>query len=399
MTGRDPLEEHRASTPLELLFDLTFVVAFSQISSQTARFLEVDDLRTALISFVFSTFAVGWAWINYSWLASAYDNDDVFFRIATLVEMVGVLVMALGIPPFFHSVALGHVDLRVMVAGYVVMRVAAVALWIRAAINDPAHRATCIAYASDITIAQIGWVALLFADPSLGWAIGAGIALILVELAGPIVAELHFGRSPWHPHHIAERYGLLVIITLGEVILGTIVSVSAVVQSQGWSTEAVLVAAGGTTLAFGLWWVYFQVPSGPILARHPARAFAWGYLHQFLFASLVGIGAGLHVAAQVITHSAEVDATFALLCVAVPVLVFEVLLYVLYSLLVLELDPLHIGLFLGGVALLAVSVVAVSLGVSIGVALLIVAASPVVTIVGYETVGWRHEQAVLERNS
>src|SRR5918993_800512 len=120
MTGRDPEERHRSSTPLELLFDLTFVVAFSQISSQAAHYLEEGDVGTAIGGFALSTFAVSWAWINYSWLASAYDNDDIFFRIATLVEMLGVLILALGVPPVFHSLAEGeHLDNGVTVAGYV----------------------------------------------------------------------------------------------------------------------------------------------------------------------------------------------------------------------------------------------------------------------------------------
>src|SRR6187402_2502368 len=119
MTGRDPRESHRSSTPLELLFDLTFVVAFSQISSEAAHFLEMGDVGTALSAFAISTFAVTWAWINYSWLASAYDNDDIFFRVATLVEMLGVLIVALGVPPVFESFAEGeHLDNSVMVAGY-----------------------------------------------------------------------------------------------------------------------------------------------------------------------------------------------------------------------------------------------------------------------------------------
>ncbi len=138
-----PAESHRAATPLELLFDLTFVVAFSQISAQTAHYLELGDLSTALSGFAFTTFAVAWAWINYSWLASAYDNDDIFFRVATLIVMVGVLVVALGVPAVFHSIEEGgHLDNGVMVAGYVIMRVATVALWLRAAEHDPARRKT-----------------------------------------------------------------------------------------------------------------------------------------------------------------------------------------------------------------------------------------------------------------
>jgi low temperature requirement protein LtrA len=279
-----------------------------------------------------------------------------------------------------------------------VVRVAAVALWIRAAKHDPEHRRTALAYATNISIAQVGWVLLIFLNLPISTTFGAALLLIAFELAGPLYAETKYGRTPWHPHHIAERYGLLVIITLGEIVLGTILAISAVVESpEGWSLEAVLIALGGTTLVFALWWSYFTMPSGPMLARHQGRAWVWGYGHIPLFGSLIGIGAGLHVASQVIAHEAHVDAAFALTCVAIPVLAFEVMLFVLYTLLVREFDPFHIWLFVGAVAVLAVAVAAVSAGLSIGGALLIVAASPLVIVVGYETVGWRHQAAVLER--
>lgn len=399
MTGRDPDEAHRVSTPLELLFDLTFVVAFSQISTEAAHYLEVGDVGPALGGFQFATFAVIWAWINYSWLASAYDNDDIFFRLATMVEMVGVLIVALGIPPVFESLAHGHVlDNGVLVAGYVIMRVAAVALWLRAAKNDPPRRRTALAYAINISIAQVFWVLLIFVNLPIGPTFAIATILILFELAGPVFAELRFGATPWHGHHIAERYGLLTIITLGEIVLGTILAISAVVQAQGWTLEAGMVALAGTALVFGLWWVYFMMPSGRILSRFRERRFVWGYGHIFLFASLVGVGTGLHVAAQVISHEAHVDATFALLTVAIPVLAFEIVAFMLYALLLKEFDPFHVWLFVAGVAVLALSVAAAAAGASIGTSLLIVAASPFVIVVGYETVGYRHQEAALERN-
>lgn len=398
MTGRDPNERHRASTPLELLFDLTFVVAFSQISSQAAHYLELGDLAPALAGFGMGVFAATWAWINYSWLASAYDNDDIFFRIATLVEMIGVLVLALGIPQVFSSIAAGaHVDNGILVSGYVIMRVAAVALWIRAAKHDPARRSTCLAYATNIAVAQLGWIALIFLELPFATTAVLIAVLVLIELAGPLVAERKYGPTPWHPHHIAERYGLVVIITLGEIVLGTILAISAVVQVQGWTLEAALVALGGSTLVFALWWVYFTLPSGVLLARHRERGFAWGYSHIVLFASLIGVGAGLHVAAQVISHEAHVDATFALLCVAVPVLVVELMVFALYGLLSREFNVLHLVLLIAGALILVASVAAVAIGASIGVALLIAAASPVAIVVGYETVGYRYQAALLDR--
>jgi len=89
MSGRDPAEQHRTATPLELLFDLTFVVGFSAVSTQAALLLEKGHWSAAVIGFGLGVFAISWAWVNYAWLASAYDNDDVFFRIATLIEMIG----------------------------------------------------------------------------------------------------------------------------------------------------------------------------------------------------------------------------------------------------------------------------------------------------------------------
>jgi low temperature requirement protein LtrA len=398
MSGRDPGERHRTATPLELLFDLAFVVSFSQVATQTARYLELGQVGIALAGFAFTIFGAIWAWINYSWLASAYDTDDIFFRVATLIEMIGVLVFALGIPPVFASIAAGaHLDTGVIVAGYVIMRFGTVALWLRAAHDDPARRQTCLAYAINISIAQAVWIALIFINLPIWPTFAIAGVLVVFELLGPFFAESRFTPTPWHPHHIGERYGLLVIIGLGEVVLGVILTISAGVEESGWSVESGLLAFGGASLAFGLWWTYFAIPWGELLERNRPRAFSFGYLHYFVYAAIVGIGAGLHLAAQVIARDAHVDAAFAVWWVALPVLLYEVMLLGLYAILVRRLDPFHLWLFAGAVAALALAVAAVGLGASLGWALVIVACSPAVIVVGYETVGWRHGSEMMAR--
>src|SRR4051794_30663999 len=165
MGGRDPQQPHRASTPLELLFDLTFVIAFGTAANELAHALSAGHVGAGLIGFGFATFAVSWAWINFTWFASAYDTDDWVFRLATLVQMLGVLVLALGLPAMFASIERGaSVDNRVMVGGYVVMRLAMVFQWLRAARQDPGRRAACLTYATTITVGQAGWVVLAVAD-------------------------------------------------------------------------------------------------------------------------------------------------------------------------------------------------------------------------------------------
>ena len=108
MTGRDPHEPHRAATPLELLYDLTFVVAFGVAGNEAAHYVAEGHWRTGLIGFGFAMFAVIWAWIQNTWFASAYDTDDWIYRLLTMVQMVGVLVLALGLPPMFESIEHGR---------------------------------------------------------------------------------------------------------------------------------------------------------------------------------------------------------------------------------------------------------------------------------------------------
>src|SRR5687767_3452152 len=163
MGGRDRQETHRVATPLELLFDLTFVVSFGLAASQLAHALAEGHYASGLLGFGLASFGICWAWMNFSWFASAYDTDDWIFRIVTMVQMIGVLVLAIGLPRMFASIEHGeHLDYSVMVLGYVIMRIALVFQWLRAARQDPARRRACVTYALVVSFAQLGWVGLIF---------------------------------------------------------------------------------------------------------------------------------------------------------------------------------------------------------------------------------------------
>ena len=143
-------EQHRVATPLELLFDLTFVIAFGIAANEFAHMLAENHVGAGPARrSPFATFAMCWAWINFTWFASAYDTDDWIYRVMTMLQMVGVIILALGFPPMYASIEHGeHVDNRVMVAGYVVMRIALVGQWLRAAKQDPDRRSACLTYAT-----------------------------------------------------------------------------------------------------------------------------------------------------------------------------------------------------------------------------------------------------------
>ena len=345
--------------------------------------------------FAFAMFAICWAWINFSWFASAYDTDDWFFRVATMVQMIGVLVLALGLPDLFHSIDEGHtIDNRTMVAGYVIMRVSMIALWLRVAQHDPARRRIALTYVTTIAIAQVGWVALAILHLDLAPTVVGALVLYMIELVGPFIAEHKGDGTPWHPHHIAERYSLLTIITLGEGIFGTVTTVSAVVEGHGWSRDAIVLVVAGIGLTFGLWWCYFLIPAGNALAHFRARSFAWGYGHMLIFASIAATGAGLHVAAYVIEGEATISIAGAVLAVALPVALFLLTLYAIYSVLLWDFDPFHIALLAGGFAVLALAVLLAFNGASLALCLLLLTLAPFVTVVGYETIGHRHAAAV-----
>jgi low temperature requirement protein LtrA len=401
MVGRDPNEPHRAATPLELLFDLTFVVGFGVAADQLAHLLAEGHLASGLIGFGFAMFAVCWAWINFSWFASAYDTDDWPFRVATMVQMVGVLIFTLGLPDVFASIDQGHhLNNTVAVAGYVVMRVAMGFQWFRAASQDPARRGACLTYLTTILVAQVGWVALLFVEASVSVLVAflCMVPLVLIELAGPWIAETRKGGTPWHAQHIAERYGLLAIIALGELVIGTVASLGAVVGRQGWSLNAALVGVAGTGLTFGMWWVYFLIPSAGVLQAHRERVFPWGYGHIVIFTAIAATGAGLHVAASFIQGQAHISGVATVLTVAVPVGLFVLTVYALHTYLVREGDPFHLSLLAGTAAVLVVAVFMATVGVSMAWCLLIVTLAPAVTVVGYEALGYRHLAAILDRN-
>ena len=314
MSGRDPEEDHRAATPLELFFDLCFVVAVAQASVALHHELAEGHVLDGALFFGMTFFAIWWAWMNFTWFASAYDTDDVLYRLLTFVQIAGVLVIASGVERAFSEL-----DYSAVTVGYVILRIGLVAQWLRVAIEHPDRRQTALRYALGVTLVQIGWVSRLFLPPELGMA--AFAPLVVLELLVPVWAESTGRPTPFHRGHIAERYGLFTIIVLGECILAASTAVQEAVTAGGLSLQLLTLAAGGLLLVLAMWWAYFKHDS----AAEPTelrQAFIWGYGHYFVFAAVAATGAGLHVAIDLTHQDAEIGPTVAALAVAVPVIVY-----------------------------------------------------------------------------
>ena len=323
MRARHPGEPHRVSTPLELLFDLCFVVAVAQAAVGLDHAFVENHVLTGVLQYLMVFFAIWWAWMNFTWFASAYDNDDVPYRLTVLVQIAGSLVMAAGIPRAFEDG--GN---AVMVTGYVIMRLAMVTQWLRAAAADPPRRRTDLLYAVGVTVVQLYWLALLLVPAEVffvGFVVG-----VIAELAVPVIAE-RASPTTFHPHHIAERYGLFTVIVLGEsVTAATLAFQSALDEADDGGTLIGLAVAGVVTL-FCLWWMYFDHEANPSL--NTARStFIWGYGHYFVFASAAAVGAGLVVAVSYqreLTHG--IGYVLSATATTVPVAIYLVAVALLHS--------------------------------------------------------------------
>ena len=311
---RDPTEAHRVASPLELFTDLCFVVAISQAASSLHVHLSDGGGGRGILGFAMVFFAIFWAWLNFSWFASAYDNDDVGYRLLTLLHVLGSLVLAAGIPGMVDG------DFALGVLGYLIMRSSLVMQWLRVAADDPPRRNTARRYATGIVVVQLCWVAFIFLPHALE--VPAFSLGVVGELLVPVWAE-RAGVTPWHPHHIAERYSLFYIIVLGETVLSTTVAIQQALTAHDLHAGLISEVAGGVLIVFSLWWLYFSRNDGEALARVHDRynhdTFLWGYGHYVLFASGAAIGAGLAARVDVWRHnsaSSHLETAFA---VTVPV--------------------------------------------------------------------------------
>ncbi len=329
MIGRDPAQSHRAASPLELLFDLTFVVAIAQAASGLHHGLVDGHAGEVLLGFPLIFFGIWWAWMNFTWFASAYDTDDAIYRLTVLLQLSGVLVVAAGVPR-----GLSDHEYGVATLGYVMMRLALVAQWLRAAASHPDGRRCALRYAGGLAAIQAAWVARL-ALPGAAGVVGF-VVLVAIEMAIPYWAESS-GRTPWHPGHIAERYGLFTLIVLGESVLSATVAVQTALDTTSTFGELAPVVVGGILIVFFMWWMYFDMPGEQVVAR--ARRsftetlrgpFVWGYGHYVVFASAAAAGAGLAVAVDQATHHSKLTDTQAGFAITVPVSIFLLAVWVLH---------------------------------------------------------------------
>jgi low temperature requirement protein LtrA len=362
--ARDITENHRVASPLEILFDLTFVIAIASLVSQLAYSIEEGHADTGIGPFLMVFSAIWWAWHQFTWVASAYGSDGVLFRVLTLVQMGGVLVLAAGVPAAFQEQ-----DFAAITLGYLLMRVGLIGVLLVGMHDDPATRPMLRRYVTGIAAIQALWlIRLLVVPPEF-----STLSLLILSLAELLVPPWagRAGDLAWHPHHIAERYGLFTIILLGE----SAYAVTAAVQGgteAALSPSLVVVAITGLVLLFALWWLYFSEPAAAGLVRRRERSFIWGYGHYFVFACLAAIGVALEVAVVAVSGHIEASAVVVGYALAIPIAVFLLLLWLLHAPLAERVSIPPVATVMAAVLVLAAPMASNLIGV-VGVTVLIAA--------------------------
>lgn len=291
---RDPAASNRACTPLELLFDLCFVVSVAVLVVQLHHELVDGVVVHAAMTYVLLFLPICWAWMLFSWFATSYDNDDVIYRLLTLGQMSGVLALTATIPRAFDG------DLAPFAVGYVLMRVPLIVKWIRSARSGAGERGYAVRYATGLTACQGGWLLILLV-PSASQPMVL-VSVLAVELLVPPWAMRAARRQVFHAQHLTERFGLFTIIVIGESVLAATIALQGAFDGPGLGS---MVTIGASTLvsAFCVWWLYFDVLDGRSITLDASRALRWGHGHLLAFCAIGAMGAAAEVAIQVQAES------------------------------------------------------------------------------------------------
>ncbi len=281
--------EPRHATWLELFFDLVFVLTMAEL----AHLLHGHPDWGGIISFAVLFVPVWWLWIDFSYYADQFDVDEGIYRLIYFGIMFGIVVLALTIP---EALGVGSTNFA---AVYAALRLVIIGLYMQAWRLVPQSRELTSRYAMSFSIAFFLWlVSIGVPGPARFWL--WAIAL-LIEISNGPITYLTIRHVPVQESHMDERFGLFVIIVLGEAII----AVASGVADTDWQWQNVLTATSGFVVAVSLWWMYFeraeestinQALRGGKMAL--LRSYVYGYSHVFAFMGIVATGVGIQFAIE-----------------------------------------------------------------------------------------------------
>lgn len=282
---------------IELFFDLVFVVVIEQLSHYLSEHLSLVGFWQFAALFV----PCWWAWVLFTFYVDRYDTDDVPHRLLILSGMLAVIFLAATVHDAFGNSAVGFVW------SYVAIRSIVLLLYVRSIKHVAVAWANLRLYLSSYVPSTLLWLASVWFD-GVGryslWALAMSI-----ELAAPIIGSRLLVKTPAHPSHLPERFGLLTLIVLGEAI----VSVASGTSNLNGNIVQILAAVGGFVIAASLWWIYFSFLESSIRIRGIASVHLYNYGHLPILLGLTTIAVGVgHTIQEVAQPALETGTRWAL---------------------------------------------------------------------------------------
>ena len=290
--------------PLELFFDLVFVLAITQCTALMAD----EPTWEGLVKGMLVLGVLWWSWVGYAWLTSVLDPEEWLVRFTIFAAMAALLIVALCVPEAFEDLGL------LFACAYAFVRIAHITLFVIIGRDDPAFRRSTIGLATGTTIGVSLLIGASFADGILQGALWA-LALAL-DVGEPFV----FGSEGWRlePGHFAERHALIIIIALGESIVAIGIGAEA-----GIDAGVVVAAVLGVAIAAALWWLYFDVVAlvaerrlanaAPGREQNEIARDSFSYLHFPMVAGIVLLALGLKKSLEHVGDPLHTVPAFALL--------------------------------------------------------------------------------------
>lgn len=278
-------EGERHATWLELFYDLLFAAVVAQLTFELSQ----DLSGFGVLTFVVLCIPVWWAWVGQSFYATRFDTDDLGHRLFIIAQMFAVAAMAVNVHAGLGRGSAGFA------LSYATVRFILVGEYLGAHVWVPAARSLTRRYGLGFGVAATIWLASSWVPtPTRFYLWGLGL---LIDFATPLGAgKLHSQLAP-HATHLPERFALFILIVLGEAIAGVVLGLT----KHPWSVQSGLTAALGLSIAFSLWWVYFDNIDGAAIraARAQGRIWlyqGWLYAHLPLVIGLAASAVGVQYA-------------------------------------------------------------------------------------------------------
>jgi low temperature requirement protein LtrA len=287
--NEDSTPNDRRATWLELFFDLVFVVAISGL----AHVLHDHLTWSGIISFAALFIPIWWLWIDFSYYADQFDVDRGPYRVTMFGVMFGIMVLSITIPNALHG---GAVQFA---AVYTALRLVIIGLYVQAWRLVPQSRELTARYILSFSIACILWfISIFLPEPACFW---FWAVAMLIEISNGPITYATIRSVPAQVSHMDERFGLFVIIVLGEAVL----AVASGVADSSWQWPAALTALSGFIAAVSFWWMYFERADHSVIhttlrggKRALLRSYIYGYSHVLVFAGIIATGVGTQAAIE-----------------------------------------------------------------------------------------------------